>query len=99
MLSRFESLRVGQEDIQTLVAHCVRKTPCCPLYLVRLRALARHKQGFRLVICWTLYSPVDACVRGLEFLRFESPLAIHIRTTVAEEAEKGMRARLVASAL
>jgi hypothetical protein len=35
------------------------------------------------------------CVRGLEFLRFESPLAIHMRTTVAEEAEKGMKASLV----
>ena len=65
-----------------------------PAWVVRLRTLARHKQDFRVVICLTLYSPVDACVQGLELLRFESPLAIHIRTTVAEEAEKGMEARL-----
>jgi hypothetical protein len=66
-----------------------------PVWVVRLRTLARHKQESRVVSCLTLYFPVDACVRGLEFLRFEAPLAIHIRTTVAEEAEKGMKARLV----
>jgi hypothetical protein len=65
-----------------------------PAWVVRLRTLARHNQESRVVICLTLHFPVDACVRGLEFLRFESPLAIHIRTTVAEEAEEGMKARL-----
>jgi hypothetical protein len=65
-----------------------------PAWVVRLRTLARHNQESRVVICLTLHFPVDACVQGLEFLRFESPLATHIRTTVAEEAEEGMKARL-----